>query len=95
MKITFIRQTLAIFGFLVWVMVTLPTVHADEYETIRETLETCATCHGEKGLPKEDNIPILAGQELYYIYVQLKDIKKGLRKSELWNHLLRSWIRQY
>ena len=83
MKITFKRLTLAIFGFLVWVMVTLPTVHADEYETIRETLETCATCHGEKGLPKEDNIPILAGQEFYYIYVQLKDIKKGLRKSEV------------
>ena len=83
MKFTFKRLTLAIFGFLVWVMISLPAVHADEYETIRETLETCATCHGEKGLPKEDNIPILAGQELYYIYVQLKDIKKGLRKSEV------------
>ena len=63
MKYTLKRQTLAIFGILVWVMITLPSVHADEYEAIRETLETCATCHGEKGLPTEDNIPILAGQE--------------------------------
>jgi len=83
MKYTLKRQTLAIFGILVWVMITLPSVHADEYEAIRETLETCATCHGEKGLPQEDNIPILAGQEFYYIYVQLKDIKKGMRKSEV------------
>ena len=83
MKFTLKGQTLAIFGFLVWVMITFPSVHADEYEAIRETLETCATCHGEKGLPTEDNIPILAGQEFYYIYVQLKDIKKGMRKSEV------------
>ena len=83
MKFTLKGQTLAIFGFLVWVMITFPSVHADEYEAIRETLETCATCHGEKGLPQEDNIPILAGQEFYYIYVQLKDIKKGMRKSEV------------
>ena len=83
MKFTLKGQTLAIFGFLVWVMITLSSVHADEYEAIRETLETCATCHGEKGLPQEDNIPILAGQEFYYIYVQLKDIKKGMRKSEV------------
>ena len=83
MKFTLKGQTLAIFGFLVWVTITLPSVHADEYEAIRETLETCATCHGEKGLPTEDNIPIIAGQEFYYIYVQLKDIKKGMRKSEV------------
>ena len=83
MKFTLKGQTLAIFGFLVWGMITLSSVHADEYEAIRETLETCATCHGEKGLPQEDNIPILAGQEFYYIYVQLKDIKKGMRKSEV------------
>ena len=83
MKFTLKGQTLAIFGILVWVMITLPSVHADEYEAIRETLETCATCHGEKGLPTEDNITILAGQEFYYIYVQLKDIKKGMRKSEV------------
>ena len=47
MKFTFKRLTFAIIWFLVWVMITLPVVHADEYETIRETLETCATCHGD------------------------------------------------
>ncbi len=25
--------------------------------------------------------PILAGQEFYYLYVQLKDFKSGLRKN--------------
>ena len=27
--------------------------------------------------------PILAGQEFYYLYVQLKDFKSGLRKSAI------------
>ncbi len=83
MKNTFKTQIFAIAVFLLLVVTTISIVHADEYEAIRETLETCVTCHGEKGLPKEENVPILAGQELYYIYVQLKDIKKGLRKSEV------------
>ena len=83
MKIKFQKQNFAITGLLVWVVIVTSIVYADEYAAIRETLETCATCHGEKGLPKEDNIPILAGQEFYYIYVQLKDIKKGMRKSEV------------
>ena len=83
MKIKFQKQIFAITGFLVWVVIVTSTGYADEYAAIRETLETCATCHGEKGLPKEDNFPILAGQEFYYIYVQLKDIKKGMRKSEV------------
>ena len=83
MKCTGVRLFQAVVGSLVWLISNVPIVNADEYAKIRDTLETCVSCHGEAGLPKEDNIPILAGQELYYIYVQLKDIKSKLRKSEV------------
>ena len=83
MKFWDAKLILTVLGPLAWLVSTVPEVNADEYAKIRDTLETCMTCHGEAGLPKEDNIPILAGQELYYIYVQLKDIKSELRKSEV------------
>ncbi len=31
----------------------------------------------------DDTIPILAGQEFHYLYVQLKDYKSGLRANEV------------
>lgn len=54
---------------------------ADEYADIRDRLQTCVACHGEKGASEIPANPILAGQEFYYLYVQLKDIKSGLRDS--------------
>jgi cytochrome c553 len=47
-----------------------------------ETLALCASCHGEAGVPTAADIPILWGQEFYYLYVQLKDYKAGLRANE-------------
>ena len=55
----------------------------DKYISVRKTLQTCFTCHGDKGLPAISAVPILAGQEFYYMYVQLKDMKKGLRASPI------------
>lgn len=55
----------------------------DKYASIHETLNTCFTCHGDKGQSKLGTFPILAGQEFYYMYVQLKDMKKGLRESQV------------
>lgn len=42
----------------------------------------CTSCHGEDGRPIESDIPIIWGQEYYYLYVQLKDYKSGLRANE-------------
>ena len=55
----------------------------DEYISVRKTLQTCFTCHGDKGAATIGSVPILAGQEFYYMYVQLKDMKKGLRASSV------------
>ena len=53
----------------------------DEYAAVRETLETCFTCHGPNGASTEAEFPILAGQHFFYLYVQMKDFKAGRRAS--------------
>ncbi|MHA1601141.1 MAG: c-type cytochrome [Alphaproteobacteria bacterium] len=54
---------------------------ADEH--LAETLALCTACHGVAGLPTSKDIPILWGQEFYYLYVQLKDYKAGRRANEI------------
>ena len=63
------------------------TAHAqapavDEFAPVREAIQTCTACHGERGASTLPENPILAGQEYYYLYVQLKDFKSGLRTNE-------------
>ncbi len=57
-----------------------PAVHAQDVE---ERIALCTSCHGEDGRPVESDIPIIWGQEYYYLYVQLKDYKSGLRANEV------------
>lgn len=57
-----------------------PPVHAQDLE---ETIALCTSCHGEDGRPIEPDTPIIWGQEYYYLYVQLKDYKSGLRANEV------------
>lgn len=59
------------------------TAEVSKYAPVAELLEQCAGCHGEKGASTEPEFPILAGQHFYYLYVQLKDFKKGSRESEI------------
>ncbi len=61
---------------------------ADEYAAIREKLQACFGCHGENGSSEDPEIPILAGQHMYYTYVQLKDFKAGRRVSPIMTEIL-------
>lgn len=72
-------STLAVPVLILWLL-SLPSVQAAE---IAERIEICTGCHGDGGLPTEVDIPIISGQEYYYLYVQLKDYKAGRRDSEL------------
>ena len=60
-------------------------VAADRFATaaIAEIVASCEVCHGEYGASVQQQYPILAGQEFYYLYVQLKDFKSGLRDSPI------------
>ncbi len=49
-----------------------------------DAVALCAACHGEAGAaPIDETYPFLAGQHQFYLYVQLKDFKSGLRGSDI------------
>ena len=56
---------------------------ADKFAPIMPLLQTCTACHGDDGVSVIPQNPILAGQHLHYIYVQLKDFKSGLRENAI------------
>ena len=67
--------------FLGLLVVRQAAAEEDKYAAIRETLDTCFTCHGPNGVSDDPQIPVLAGQHMYYTYVQLKDFKAERRVS--------------
>src|SRR5579863_7442378 len=52
-------------------------------EGVEEKTQVCAGCHGEDGKPVDKTIPTIWGQQAGYIYIQLRDFKRGDRKSEI------------
>jgi cytochrome c553 len=54
--------------------------HAD---SIEDKAQLCAGCHGADGKPVDKTIPIIWGQQLGYIYIQLRDFKRGDRKNDI------------
>jgi cytochrome c553 len=51
--------------------------------TLDENVELCARCHGEAGLPPEKTTPVIWGQMEGYLYLQLRDYKRGTRANEI------------
>jgi cytochrome c553 len=51
-------------------------------ETIEDKAAVCASCHGEDGIPPDKTFPVIWGQHQGYIYLQLRDFKRGSRKSD-------------
>ena len=51
-------------------------------DSIEDKAATCGACHGEDGVPIDKSFPVLWGQNEGYIYIQLRDMKKGARKNE-------------
>ena len=50
---------------------------------IADKVQVCSGCHGENGKPVDKTIPNIWGQQPGYIYIQLRDFKRGDRKSEI------------
>lgn len=65
-----------------WMLPLAALAADDPFAAVRDTIQTCYACHGELGAKPLPNNPILAGQEYYYLYTQLKDFKSGLRKND-------------
>jgi cytochrome c553 len=52
-------------------------------QSIEEKTQICAGCHGADGRPIDKTIPTIWGQQQGYLYIQLRDFKRGDRKSEI------------
>ena len=65
---------------------------ADDFD-LEETVNICAACHGEGGVPVEGDIPVLWGQQFYYLYVQMKDYKAGRRANETMQPMVEGFTR--
>ena len=50
-------------------------------DTLEEKAAMCAGCHGENGVPQEKTTPVIWGQYQGYLYLQLRDYKRGDRKD--------------
>lgn len=78
------RMARSVFAVSLLTLTALAAAAADdEFASVRDTLQTCIACHGERGVSTIPQYPILAGQQYYYLYVQLRDFKSGLRKNEI------------
>jgi len=63
-------------------------------QSIAEKVEVCAGCHGLDGKPIDKAIPIIWGQQAGYIYIQLRDFKRGDRKNESKQPIVSSFEKQ-
>jgi cytochrome c553 len=73
-------KNLALVAFVA--LVALPK--AVTAQSIEEKAQICAACHGENGVPVEQSFPVPAiwGQNLGYLFFQLRDFKSGARKND-------------
>jgi cytochrome c553 len=51
-------------------------------QPIEQKAQLCAACHGESGVPQQKTTPVIWGQQLGYLYVELRDYKSGARKND-------------
>ena len=56
--------------------------HAADIAAGKEKAEMCVGCHGENGVPQEKTTPIIWGQHQGYLYLNLRDYKRGDRKDD-------------
>lgn len=69
-------------------------LNAAAADTIAEKAAVCLACHGENGVPIDKSIPNIFGQNEGYIYIELRDMKKGARKNDQMAPIVESMSRE-
>jgi cytochrome c553 len=64
-----------------------PAAHA---QTIEQTAQSCGACHGTDGVPQQKDYPVIWGQQLGYLFIELRDFKTGARKNDLMSPIAQS-----
>lgn len=78
-----------IFTAGVMLMILTPAfADEDKFAPVKDLIGTCETCHGKNGASTIPTNPVLAGQEFYYLYVQLKDFKAKRRDNPIMSPLV-------
>ena len=87
------KSSACIFG-IVGVLIVL-TISATPLsaQNIEERTQVCAGCHGQNGKPVDKTIPVIWGQQQGYLYIQLRDFKRGDRKSDIMQPIVSSMER--
>ena len=62
-------------------------------QSIEEKTQICAGCHGADGKPVDKTTPVIWGQQAGYIYVELRDYKRGDRASDIMQPIVSSMER--
>ncbi len=74
------KIVLVVIAVLAWAPLN---ASAQDAEAGRKKAEVCAACHGIDGNSTVPQNPVLAGQTARYIYLQLRDFKRGRREDPL------------
>lgn len=83
-----IRLLLVFLPLLTAAAIPGPSSRAQEAMPIGERIELCVSCHGADGVPVDETTPIIAGQQFYYLYVQLRDYEAGRRSNEIMSEIV-------
>ncbi len=71
---------------LFFLLALMPSVlaAAAHAQSIEDKAQICAACHGENGVPPQQSfpVPVIWGQNLGYLFFELRDFKSGARKNE-------------
>jgi cytochrome c553 len=76
------RIVLSVLCATAWSIASTTTSPAADLDAVKKKAEVCATCHGENGISKMENVPSLAGQPDRFIQWQLVFFRSGSRKNE-------------
>jgi len=63
-------------------------------DDIAQKAAICSACHGENGTPADASIPAIWGQNEGYIYIELKDMKKGARANQQMAEIVKDMSRE-
>ena len=82
------------FGAIVLVVILNARATPLHAQSIEEKVQVCTGCHGTDGKPVDKTIPTIWGQQAGYLYIELRDFKRGDRKSDIMQPIASSLERQ-
>jgi cytochrome c553 len=87
------KSSACIFGIVGFLIVLTISATSLSAQSIEEKTQVCAGCHGQNGKPVDKTIPVIWGQQQGYLYIQLRDFKRGDRKNDIMQPIVASMER--